>query len=309
MLVQLGLRQRAEIGGEIHRSMIGTRLLVPAVVAILLVPLVGQGGPDPGIAIGARRLVLERAEHADLALTVLERAIAPGLDAARRGSAMVLTGTEPPGQELQAAALALTSSAAGAAGQAGAAVLRLEGARRAAGVGSPIALAASPAEVESIAAQLEGTAGAADAFAAMRRRAEGFLAGLDGALAALDDGSLAEARDLVARARADHDAVSGWDVELVTLPIWIETTDAMIAAVETIIAASEDGDDEAAVEAADEFASLAEDAAPADRALRIAIGEGGSAVTAAPMGRLADLLREVAETRLEVASILRTVER
>jgi hypothetical protein len=288
--------------------MIGTRLLVPAVVAILLVPLIGQGGPDPSVAIGARRLVVERAEEADAALAALERAVAPGLDAARRGSAMVVTGTEAPGAELRAAASALTS-ASGAAGQADAAVRRLEGARRAAGVGSPVALAASPAEVESIAAQLEGTAGAADAFAAMRRRAEGLLAGLDGALAALDSGSLAEARDLVARARADHDAVAGGDVELVTLPIWIETSDAMIAAVETIIAATEGGDEDAAVQAANEFASLAEDAAPADRALRIAIGEGGNAVTAAPMGRLADLLREVAETRLVVASILRTVER
>ena len=288
--------------------MIGTRLLQPAVATILLIPLIGSGGPDPAVAIGARRLVLARAERADQALAALERAIAPALDAGRRGSAMVVTGTDPPGAELRSAASALTS-AAGAAGQADAAVRALEGARRTIGVGSPIELAASPAEVESIAAQVEGAAGAADAFAAMRRRAEGLLAGVHGALTTLDEGSLAEARDLVGQARADHDALAGWDVELVTLPIWIETTDAMIAAVETIIAATEAGDDDAAVEAANEFASLAEDAAPADRALRIAIGEGGSAVTAAPMGRLAAVLREVAETRLEVASILRTVER
>ena len=241
-------------------------------------------------------------------MAALERAIAPALEAARRGSTRVVTGMEPPGSELRAAASALTS-AAGAAGRAEAAVRAVEGARRAIGVGSPIELAASTADVESIATQLEGTAGAADAFATMRGRAEGLLAGLDGALAALDEASLDEARDRVARARADHDALAAWDVELVTLPVWIETTDAMIAAVETIIAATEDGDEEAAVQAATEFASLAEDAAPADRALRIAIGEGGSAVTAAPMGRLADLLRAVAETRLEVASILRTVER
>ena len=283
-------------------------MLVPALAAILLVPLIGQGGPDPSAVISARRLVVERAEHADAALAVLERAIAPGLDAARRGSAMVVTGTEPPGSELRTAASALTS-AAGVAGEADAAVHALEGARRAAGVGSPVALGGSSAEVESIATQLDGTAGAADAFAAMRRRAEGLLLGLDGALAALEQGSLPQAHDRVVRARADHDTLAGWDVELVTLPIWIETTDAMIAAVQTIIAATEGGDDDAAAEAANEFASLAEEAATADRALRIAIGEGASAVTAAPLGRLADLLREVADTRLEVASILRTVER
>jgi hypothetical protein len=78
---------------------------------------------------------------------------------------------------------------------------------------------------------------------------------------------------------------------------------------ETIIAATEAGDQGSAAAAAQEFAALAEEAGPADRALRIALGEGGSAVTAAPLGRLADLLREVALTRLEVASIVHAVGR
>jgi hypothetical protein len=236
--------------------MIGTRLLVPGLVAVVLVPLVGQGGPDPAAGIGARALVLERAKRADSALAELEHAIAPALEAARRGSARAVNGTEPPGPELEAAASALME-AVGEASRAEAAVRALEGARRTLGNASPIGLAASEDAVETIATQLEGTAGAADAFAAMRGRAEGLLVGLDGALAALDDGSMDAARDRVTRARADHDALAAWEVDLVTLPLWLETTDAMIAAVETIIAATEAGNDDAAVEAAREFASLA----------------------------------------------------
>jgi len=286
--------------------MIGTRLLGPAVATLVLVPALGQGGPDPALAIESRRLVVERAGDADAALAALETALAPALEAARQGTAMVVTGGEPPGSQLQAAATELASAEA-AAVEADAAVDALEGARSAVGSGSAIELAVAPGDIGSIAAQLEGTAAVADAFAGMRVRAEGLVAGLERSFAALDDGSLDEARDLVARARADHDALAAWEVELVTLPVWIETTDAMIGAVETIVEATASGDEDAALEAADAFAGLAEEAAPADRALRIAISEGGSAVTAAPMSRLADLLREVADTRLEVASILRTV--
>ena len=288
--------------------MIGTRLLVPAVAALMLVPALGQGGPDPALAIESRRLVLERAENADAALDAVEVALAPAVDAARQGTAMVVTGAGPPGTQLRAAASELAAAEA-AASDADAAVDALEGARRAVGTGSAIELAVARGDIGSIAAQLEGTAAVADAFAAMRLRAEGLVTGLERSLAALEDGSLDAARELVARARADHNALAAWEVELVTLPVWIGTTDAMIGAVETIVEATESGDENAALEAANAFAGLAEEAAPADRALRIAISEGGSAVTAAPMRRLADLLREVADTRLEVASILRTVAR
>jgi len=286
--------------------MIGIRLLAPTVAALVLVPALGQGGPDPALAILSRRLVVERAAAADAALAALERAIAPAVEAARQGTAMIVSGAGAPGPQLRIAATDLAAAEVAAA-DADAAVDALEGARRAADIGSSIEMAAPPGEVASIAAQLDGAAPVADAFADMRGRAESLVASLERSLVALEEGSFDEARDLVARARADHDALAAWEVELVTLPVWIETTDAMIGAVETIIEATEAGDEAAALEAASAFAGLAEEAAPADRALRIAIGEGGSAVTAAPMSRLADLLRAVAETRLEVASILRTV--
>jgi hypothetical protein len=83
----------------------------------------------------------------------------------------------------------------------------------------------------------------------------------------------------------------------VTLPVWIETTNEMIGAVERVIGATREGDATAADEAADDFAALADDAVTADRALRIAIGEAGSAVTAIALERLAASLRAVEDLR------------
>jgi hypothetical protein len=185
----------------------------------------------------------------------------------------------------------------------------LDGAVLAAGLDATIPDPVSPDELGSIAAQLGSTAPAADAFATMRRRAEGLVGLLDESLVALEEGSLAEAGERVADARADHEVIAAWEVDLVTLPVWLETTDAMIGAMEAIVAAADAGDEAAALAAAEDFAGLSEEAATADRALRIALGEGGTAIAAAPLGRLATLLRDVAEARAAVASMLQTVER
>jgi hypothetical protein len=288
--------------------MIGTRLVPAVVLPLILVPLLGAGGPDPCVERAARALVVERAAAADAALAAFEQAVAPGLDAARRGAAGVVSGEGSPGDELRSAAsqIAATEEAALTARRA---VRALEGARAALGAGEPIPLQPANGEVESVAAQLESAAPAADAFAAMRRRAENLTTRLEEVLEALDDERVDDARTALAVVRADHDALGAWEVDLVTLPVWLETTDEMIAAVERILVATEAGDRQGALDAAEDFASTAEDAGPADRALRIAIGEGGSAVTAAPLARLADLLRDVATARLAVASIVQTVGR
>ena len=104
---------------------------------------------------------------------------------------------------------------------------------------------------------------------------------------ALDRGDVEEATELTSAARTDHDALVAWETDIPTLPVWIETTDAMIGAVEGILAATRAGDAAAASEAAAAFAALADDAATADRALRITLSEGGASLTAAPLGRLA----------------------
>jgi hypothetical protein len=183
-------------------------------------------------------------------------------------------------------------------------VAALEAARRA---GDPAAGSLAPGpdatELASIAGQLEASAAAGGAFAEMRHRATSIGSDLEAALDALDDGDLGAAEGRVAVARAAHDAVAGWEVGFVTLPVWIETTDEMIGAVERIVEATRDGDAAAADEAAADFAAVAGDGATADRALRIALSEGGSSMTSTPLTRLAGVLSAIGELRASVASV------
>jgi hypothetical protein len=160
--------------------------------------------------------------------------------------------------------------------------------------------APDPRDLASIAGQLSATAAAGDAFVETRQRAQAVAGELETALAALDAGDLDAAAGAVREARADHDAVAAWDVGAVTLPVWIGTTDAMIGAVERIVDATRHGDAEAAQAAADDFAALGDDGVMADRALRIAIGEAGSSVSATPLGRLAGVLAEIDQLRFAI---------
>jgi hypothetical protein len=284
--------------------MIGIRPLLPvAVVVALLVGAMGGGGPRPEVDIGARRLVAERAARADETLIRLSTALEPALDAARSGAARVVAGDEAPGAVLATAA-GLIASAEDEAADARRAIAAMEEARRAwRPEGEPVAPATERGELGSIAAQLDRSSDAADEFASMRRRAVAIPATLVEALRALEARDVAAARTLVDDARESHDIVAAWDIGLVTLPIWVETTDEMIGAVERILDATERGDDGAASEAAAEFSSLSDQGATADRALRIAMGEGGSAVTSTPLGRLAAVLASIGEVRATLASI------
>lgn len=290
--------------------MIGMPGLLAGLVGIVaLVPLLGSGGPDPSSAIAGRALVAERAAQADAALLALERAIEPALDLARSGAARVVNGESPPGEPLASAGAMLVEVDPMLA-EAASRVWALEGARRAVGAeGAAIAPPAGAGELASIGAQLEGTAAAADRFASMRLRAERVLSGLAAVVSALGDGDAAGAEASLSEARDDHAAIAAWEVDLATLPVWIEASGAVLDAAASLVEATLDGDAEAAEKAADDFATQRDGAASADRALRIAMGEGGTAVTAAPLGRLADLLRRTAEARVGVAEILQSVSR
>lgn len=285
--------------------MIGTRALLSGLaMAVALVPLLGGGGPDPAAGIAARTLVRDRAVVADATLAELAAALAPALERARGGTARIVTGDEAPGPSLTEAGTTI-GELDGLAARVRRALAALDGARAAAGMGTrPIPPPAGTGELGSIGAQLAGTASAADTFADMRARTAVVTASLERALVALDDDDLELADELVADARDAHDVLTAWEVGLVTLPVWLETSDAMIGAMESIVRATRSGDAAAAADAARTFAALAPDAATADRALRIAIGEGGGAITAAALGRLVDVLRAIDDARAEVASIL-----
>jgi hypothetical protein len=286
--------------------MIGMPPLASAVSVAILVPLLGGGGSGPADRLAAERLVAERAASAEGALAALETALGPGVDAGRAAAGRVVTGDADPGPLLGEAA-AVVRAAEDELAVALEALDGLDGARAAVGTeAARIVRPAEAGELDSIGLQLASTAEAADAFADRRRRAAAVTTSLASSLRALEAGDMAGAEAHVARAAADHRAVAGWELGVPTLPVWVEATGELIAAAEQLVRATADGDAAAAREAARRMDELAEDADQADRALRIAISEGGTAVTAAPLGRLADVLRRTAEARLAVASILQT---
>ncbi|HYI66763.1 MAG TPA: hypothetical protein VEW95_07570 [Candidatus Limnocylindrales bacterium] len=278
--------------------MIGIRAAASAAAAVLgLAFSLGSVTSDPAAAFAAEQLVRARATAAVTAIVALQEAMQPGLDAARVAAAAVVGGDGPPSPLLTDAA-GLVADAEGDVAPARRAVAALESARLAwhpDAAGTPQPLAAG--ELTSIAAQLAATGPTADTFADLRARGTGLPGVLEGALAALERGAIAEAVELTAQARADHDAIVAWETDLATLPVWIETTDAMIGAVEQILDATQAGDAAAAGEGAEKFAALSDDAATADRALRIAFSEGGASVTSAPLERLAGALRSVEAAR------------
>lgn len=283
--------------------MIGIRTAGTAIVAVTGVALLlGAGAPRPEIGVGARALVERRADAAASAVEALERELSPALDAARTGSARVVAGDAAPGPALAEAA-AIARRAESDAQRARDAALELERAIRARSPAADPDLVPVPqGELASIAAQLDATVEAADAFATMRRRAAGVLTALEDALTALDKGDIASARDLVAAARGDHDAIAAWEVELATLPVWLDVADEMIRSMERIIDATDRGDAAEARAAADAFATLGDEAAIADRALRIAMSEGGASVAAPALGRLAAVMGAIDETRRRIAT-------
>jgi hypothetical protein len=272
-------------------------MVAAGVVIVGLAALLGPRAADPATAIGARSLVHERGAEAIARLAALQRAIQPGLDAARVAGAAVVSAVDPPGDRITAAA-ELIIAAEDAALPARRSVADLNGARLAWRPDAvPIPLPLETGELGSIGAQLRAAAPAADAFAQIRLAAEGLAGVLEEAVRALERGDVSEAERLTSLARADHETVAEWETDIPTLPVWLDTTDAMIRSVEDILAATRVGDAEGAAAAAEAFAGLREEAATADRALRITLAEGGSALTATPLQRLAAVLSGIEEVR------------
>lgn len=283
--------------------MIGSRTALAALATALVLALgLGGGAPRPEVGVAARELVIDRADAVDAALVALREHLEVALDAARSGAARVVAGDEDPGPMLNRAA-DLALGAAAAAADAEDARARLDGARASLAPGdASLPPAPNPAELTSLAAQLGATAVAAETFVALRRGAESVTPTLEDALTALEAGDIDEADRLTAAARAGFDAVSEQAVGGATIAVWRGTVDAMIDAMERLLSAAR-ADDVAGVEtAAEEVAALAEEAPAADRALRIALGETGSAVSATPLSRLAALLEATDRLRIAVAA-------
>ncbi|MCV0404359.1 MAG: hypothetical protein K5924_11755 [Chloroflexi bacterium] len=279
------------------------RVVTVVLVAVGLVSALAGGAPDPAAELASRDIIGQRAAEALEAVDRLAAAVDPALEAGRVAAAGLLTGEGSPSAPIEEAAR-LAAAAEERVLDARRAVARLTSALDAARPDAVVPQPVAAGELASIGAQLDAAIDAAETFVGLRRRATGLPGRLDDALARLDSGAVAGAREQVAAARDDHSAVVAWETDLATLPVWIETTDAMISAVEQIVEAVEADDAAAAKESAAAFAALGADGARADRALRIALGEGGSAVLAAPLERLAAVMGGIEATRAALRDLV-----
>ena len=283
--------------------MIGTRAVLSGATAVLGLALVlGPRLPDPGVRLVAERLVDERVVVAERALGDLHAALVPGLEAARTAAVSVVSSADPPGRELVAAARTVSAAEAGVPVARKAVAALAAAAQAVRPTASTLELGVATGDLSAIADQLAAAAEPADAFMERRVAATRLPTILEDALDAIDRSALDEAAALIADARADHDTVASWEAPPSTLPVWIATTDAMIMGVEAILDTARLGDAAAQARAGEAFAALADEAASADRALRIAIGEAGQALTLTPVSRLAEVLAAVEAARHAVAA-------
>jgi hypothetical protein len=167
----------------------------------------------------------------------------------------------------------------------------------------PPTLDLSGADLSAVGAQWRATALPLSALTDVRQAAEATLAALDDALAALDDNDPAAALDALSEAEASFDVVRASEGELSTLPVWVDTVEALLDAAAHIARAAQAGDAEALVEAQAAFEAAAEGATRADRALTIALGEAAAEITGPASAASAQALRAVGATRAALASL------
>jgi hypothetical protein len=277
--------------------------MLAAASLLALAVALGGGGPRPEVAVAANAAIVDAAGRARMAIDELRAELQPAVDAGRTGSARIVAGNSDPAGPLRTAAertLAATASANALRD----ALLELERARVA---GDPDAVPLPPApdgtDLLSISGQLDEAAVAGAGFAEMRGRAEGLAASLIDALDATAAGRLDEADEQLARALVVVGEVREWlDVARV-LTVWVDTSDAMIRAMQRLIDAVRDGDPERAAAARAAFDDAAGESVEADRSLRIGLGEAGSSQAAVPLSRLAGLLAALDELEADVDAV------
>jgi hypothetical protein len=137
----------------------------------------------------------------------------------------------------------------------------------------------------------------------MRLATRQVLEQLQAALVGLRAKDLEAVDSAIAASRAALDDVHAWPGRLATLPVWIDTAGALLDALSDVAVARRAGDAPAESRALDAYRRASDEATQADRALAIAIAEGGGAVAQAPLARLADLLAKIDATRASVASL------
>ncbi len=288
------------IGGDALRAG-RSLLLVLAIVAAFGSRAADPAAADPPVEATRATLLREVIAAADAALADLEAVLRSAGEAGRRGSALAVAGQAPPGPALGEAADALQAISLP---HGPLAVARMEASRVAGTLRSILPrgpalpdLAITADTLLGMAAQLRAGAPAADRFAMRRQQSEAAGVALADAVAALDADAPTVALghlDELDRVLAD---LRGWFDAPGSFSAWLGVIGEFGAASRGLAEASLVGDSDALEVAARRYAGAAAAARGADQALGLAISEGGAAIAATPLRRLADALDSLAELR------------
>ncbi len=274
-------------------------------LAIGLVLVVGFGfglrSPDPLTADPALRARLERqavdqAVAADSALRAVEESLNRAGDDVRLGSGAVGAGTRAPGPYFLNAA-ARVDQATDARDDADQRLDRLARTLARLGVTDSPSLDWSATDHQALVDQLENAAPAAEVFVTIRLASHEAIHELGLAASAITRSNLVAATDALDAAEAEVATVALAQDRLDTLSIWVDTTEALIAAARDIVDAAEAHDAQALAAASARYAEAAGAASLADRALAVALAEGAGAVVSPAQASLARARRAVADSR------------
>jgi hypothetical protein len=278
---------------------------IGAALALGMILAAGPAGAavDPGIAASRRASLRAVATVDDHRLADLIAGLQAAVDAGRRGSARIIDGDTPPGQDLQDAAAAARAAVQLALPSSRADVV-LDGTMASVQPETPLPGGPTSAQLIGIDTQLLGAASAAEPFVQRRMAAAETVDALARALAALEGDRPHAALRALERAKAARAIVAAWDNPPTVLPFWLDTTGSMLSAARRIARATMAGDKEAAGRAGRDYQDAALDARRADTALALAISESGASLASTPLARLADALEAATARRAAMASVL-----
>jgi hypothetical protein len=279
---------------------------------LLLLVLLGARLSDPAASDPFRvawlvQVGASQAAAADHSLAAAEDSMRAATDQARQGMSAIVAGNTDPTIGLTAAASGFEQSAPLVAdAQTNLTALRWTLVALDPDTAAP-ALSIGQADVLAISAQWLATVPPSAGLSDLRIQAEGTVTILADALASLGADDFDAALTSLDQAEAALEPIREQSDRIPILGVWIETVDGLIAAMRDIAFAAQAGDSAALAEAQTAYEAAAADAARADQALTIAIGESANLIVRPASTSSADALRAVNATRDELAglSILR----
>jgi hypothetical protein len=258
---------------------------------------------DPPGAMARAGAVAVAAAAADAALGRLAEGLDQAREHAREGTARTLSGEAPEAELTRAADL--IAGAGGDADAARRALIALEGVTAAIDPGMTVpALSYGGADLAQMAAQLRSGAVAATLFVERRHATEEVVDTLAAALAALDREDPTAALIALDQADAPLSLLDAWEQRPPLFRYWMTVSRDLIDAAGDIASATLAGDEAAVRAAGERYAEAADRARGADNALAVALSEEGSAISAAPLRRLAAAADEVADARSAIQPLL-----